>query len=89
MEVDWAAMKEVQLAYVVERLAETKPYGPLRMFVAAVQLAAGDAYPELEPIVRDALPADKVEMLTAHGHLTPSSGHLPPAGADARPHGAT
>lgn len=70
MSLDWEALKSAHLPYVVEQLSETKPYGPLRMFVAAVQAASGDRYSDLEPVVRSALPAQKVELLQGHGHLS-------------------
>jgi hypothetical protein len=70
MAVDWAQLAQVHLPYVVRSLSMTKPYGPLRMFVAAVQIAAGDRFGTLEPVIRDALPAEKVAMLTEHGHLS-------------------
>ncbi len=70
MEVDWEGMKQDQLGYVTARLAETKPLGPVRMFVAAVQAAAADAYPELEPILRGALPPAHRQALHGMGHLS-------------------
>jgi hypothetical protein len=73
MEVDWEGLKATQLPYVVASLAAHKPYGPLRMFFAAVQLSAGDAYDELEPFIRAALPADKAELLASHGHHGPAT----------------
>ncbi len=69
METDWEALKRDQLGYVVASLSRTKPFGPLRMYVAAVQVAAGSAYGELEPIVRAALPAEQLQKLTSLGHL--------------------
>lgn len=73
LEVDWAALNSVHLPYVVRVLAETKPYGPVRMFVASVQAAAGPGYVELEPAIRGALPGDLVSMLVEHGHLGQAS----------------
>lgn len=69
LEVDWDGLRDVHLPQVARALAATKPYGPVRMFVAAVQAAAGDRYPELEPSLRAALPAETVATLASHGHL--------------------
>jgi hypothetical protein len=73
LDVDWGALKEKHLPYVTASLATHKPYGPLRMFVAAVQLCASEAYSELEPIIRNAISAEQAAMLTQHGHLTAAS----------------
>ncbi|TNF37596.1 MAG: hypothetical protein EP329_02735 [Deltaproteobacteria bacterium] len=69
MEVDWRALAEVQIPWVVAALAETKPYGPVRMFVAALEVSAGDAWGELQAAVRGALQPELVRQLEAHGHL--------------------
>jgi iron-sulfur cluster repair protein YtfE (RIC family) len=68
--VDWERLKTIQIPYVVRSLSATKPYGPLRMFVAALQVAAGDEYGGLEDHIRSALPEEKVAMLVEHGHLS-------------------
>lgn len=68
--VDWERLKTIQIPYVVRSLSATKPYGPLRMFVAALQVAAGEEYGGLEECIRSALPAEKVAMLVEHGHLS-------------------
>lgn len=69
LNVDWEALRTSQLPYVAHALASTKPYGTVRMFVSAVQAAAGGKYEELQPVLRDALPAEMVAMLVEHGHL--------------------
>lgn len=74
LDVDWAALERDHLPYVVSTLAATKPYGPVRMFVAALQAAAGDRYGELSPIVVASVPAATAEMLRGHGHLGAGSG---------------
>lgn len=72
--VDWSELRSTQLPYVAKALASTKPYGAVRMFVSAVQAAAGARYHELQPILREALPAEMVAMLVEHGHLeTPAT----------------
>lgn len=73
LEVDWRALKSTQLPYVLGELGRTKPYGPLRMYVAALQVSAADAWSELEPIVRATLSDTQIAQLTAHGHLSASS----------------
>jgi len=70
LDVDWDGLVNVHLPTVTRALGETKPYGPVRMFVSSVQLAAGDRYAELEPIIRAALPEATVQTLEGHGHLT-------------------
>ncbi len=70
LELDWAALKTVHLPYVAASLAANKPYGPVRMFVAALQSAADERYAELEPVLRAALPAPVAASLQQHGHLS-------------------
>ena len=60
----------MQLPYVLRELSATKPHGPVRMFVSAVQIAAGASYHELQATGRSALPATTVEQLVTEGHLT-------------------
>jgi len=69
LDVDFDALKSDHLPYVVHTLATTKPYGPTRMFVAALQAAAGPRYAELTPVLRRALPEALQGQLQAHGHL--------------------
>ena len=69
MSLDWDGMIDVQLPYVLESLSTTKPYGPLRMFVAALQVSASDRYAEIEPVIRGSVDAGKASMLQEHGHL--------------------
>ena len=67
--VDWQALKDDHLPYVTASLAANKPYGPTRMFVSALQIAAGDRYAELAPIVAASVPAAVGDQLRVHGHL--------------------
>lgn len=69
LEVDWDGLRTHHLPYVVRTLAATRPFGPTRMFIAALQLAAGERYGELAPVVEDALPAALRDQLSALGHL--------------------
>jgi len=69
LDVDWEGLKTDHLPYVVRALSTTKPYGPNRMFVAALQAAAGPRYAELTPIVSRAMTATMAAQMRAHGHL--------------------
>lgn len=70
LHVDWEALKGEHLPYVVASLAANKPYGPVRMFVAALQHAAGDRFSELAPVVLSSVSDDVGAKLRAHGHAT-------------------
>ena len=72
MAVDWQELMEAHLPYVTRALGQTKPYGPVRMFVAAVQAASGERYAEIEPILMAALPLEVVMRLGSHGHFSGS-----------------
>lgn len=69
LDADWRALEVDHLPYVVRTLGTTKPYGPVRMFVAALQVSAGERYTRLAPIVDRWLPGGVADMLRVHGHL--------------------
>lgn len=69
LDVDWNGLRDRQLPYVVSALERARPFGQLRMFVAAVQLSSGDRYDELVPVIRGALSEDAAAQLANLGHL--------------------
>lgn len=69
LEADWEGLSRDHLPYVVKTLAATRPFGPVRTFVFAVQLAAGERYHELAPAIADNLPAETRDELRDLGHL--------------------
>ncbi len=70
MESDWEGLRLNHLPYVVAALSRNKAYGPLRMFVSAVQVSSGDRFGELEEVIRSSVTAEQESMLKQHGHLS-------------------
>ncbi len=68
--LDWSTFQEKQLPYVLRSLSDTKPYGPLRMYVAAVEISTGERFSELQSIIATNVAPEKADLLRQHGHLT-------------------
>jgi iron-sulfur cluster repair protein YtfE (RIC family) len=68
LEVDFDALGSDLVPYVAASLARTKPFGPLRMFAAALQVASGERYGELAPALHAAVPHDTSAQLARLGH---------------------
>lgn len=79
--VDEAGFADAMLPIVLRKLEATKPFGPVMMYVKALQMSASPAqYERLLPVIETSLSAETFAQLVAKGADGP--GKQPEGGAE-------